>query len=55
MIVRIEMEHAIEGDLPVTLDEYQKILDNELDKVHNALASVGIYIDVQDAELIQEN
>ena len=54
MIVRIEIEYAIEGRLPDTPEEYQKIFDNELDKVENALASVGIYMVTQDAELMWE-
>ena len=54
MIVRIEMEYGIEGDLPDTTEEYQKTLDNELDRVEDVLASIGIYMFFQDAELIQE-
>lgn len=55
MIVRIEIEYSIEGDLPDTPEEYQKVLDNELDKAENALASVGIYMIYQDAELMLED
>lgn len=52
MIVRIEIEYSIEGDLPDTLEEYQEILDNELDKVDRALTSVGIYMSTQNADLM---
>jgi hypothetical protein len=54
MIIRIEMEYAIEGDLPDTPEEYQEILDNELDKVANTLASTGINMFTLDAELMLE-